>query len=687
MESSVAAPVQATAGRERAYVVAADVAGEAAPFDGGCGHGGAECLSSPSDWPHLPTDFRLQLQVLDYVVQQGQQLQRLAEQQQTARTQFATFKKDFGLQQERAQKQLSDQLESFKGEFRDLRRGLQQIMVTMEASTTKQAPLFQCQHPSSPNGSEQLPFNGITPTDASMLNAGGFGERGPQQGAPGLRGDSPSTVMGKKACDNQPAAQVRAKPRTDPGPRSPCQNCLMPFVTSSVFEGICATVIIANAITIGIAAHYSIVQAIDTSYQTPLAMQRFLNVVGYVFVTFYTSEAMLKIFVFRLRYFVGTEWKWNCFDFVLVLTAFSEIVADVLDFGYGGSNMTWMRLLRLMKMLKMLRVVRVMRFFRELRMMLSSIIGSFGTLLWSILMLSLLTYIFGLCFLNAVTGYLEDTPRQEISEETMSLINDYWSSVFQSTVTLYMAVTGGSDWEPLAKPIRQTGDFYYMLFLFYIAFSAVAVLNVLTGMFVDTAMKVADVDEGNVHEEVMEKEAPFIDNFRQFLNKKDIAGHNTVAWEDIRRNINHPAVKAFVKALELDNADMKRVYSMLKAKSDAYDNKVEIDEFIAACSKVKGDQKGIGMLSLMSDTRRYMAQMSLFMQYTEERMDEQHRLFEMLGAPNSTVKSLAERLVQNRCLPVQWECDAEMRRTLFRNGGERSMATSDFSGSFNGSQF
>jgi len=251
-------------------------------------------------------------------------------------------------------------------------------------------------------------------------------------------------------------------------------------------------------------------------------------------------------------------------------------------------------------------------------------------------------------------------------------MGNYWSSVSASTITLYMAVTGGSDWEPLAKPIQEAGDLYYYLFLFYIAFMAVAVLNVLTGMFVDTAMKVADADDGNVMEEILEHDAQDIDNFREFLLTLNENGRNSILWEDVSekghllQNNQKPVVSNFLKALEIEVTDMRRVFKLLEAKNGHDDRSVDVEEFIMGCSKVKGDQKGIDMLSLMSDTKKYMVQLGLLMEYSEERFDELHGLFEKFGVDKSSTRSLEERLKTHGCLPAHWHSAVERPRAYSR---------------------
>merc|ERR1719149_373861 len=195
-------------------------------------------------------------------------------------------------------------------------------------------------------------------------------------------------------------------------------------------------------------------------------------------------------------------------------------------------GVTWLRVLRIVKTLKLLRVIRVMRFFQVLRLMVSSIAGSMSTLFWSILMISIMMYMFGLCFLNAITVFLNDN--KDIEPPVMEGITLYWSSVPQAMMTLFWAVTGGADWEPLAGPIRTADGFFYSLFFFYIAFAAFAVLNVLTGMFVMQADEVAQADEENVVGELM--------------NRHEVPNGPTLALQ---------------KALEIEHADCQRVFGMM----------------------------------------------------------------------------------------------------------------------------
>jgi len=290
---------------------------------------------------------------------------------------------------------------------------------------------------------------------------------------------------------------------------------------------------------------------------------------------------------------------------------------------------------------------------RPLRMMLASIIGSFTTLLWSLLMMSLIMYIFGLCFMQGVAGYLQEKQSEEIPEDTLDGIISYWSSVHQSTITLYMAVTGGSDWEPLAEPIREVGPIYYTLFLGYIAFFMIAVLNVLTGMFVDTAMKVGESDSAAVLEQIEESSHQQVDNLRSFLQSLDTEQTNTITWDAVQSNVKAEPMEDFLHVFQMNLGEMKHVYQSVEMVRG--EGEVDIIDFVAGCAKIMSDHETVEMMLMMISQRRLANQVCQLMEYTDERMTEMHEIFKAWGAPVSSVEGLGPRLARVHCLPRHWE--------------------------------
>merc|ERR1719238_2003818 len=64
----------------------------------------------------------------------------------------------------------------------------------------------------------------------------------------------------------------------------------------------------------------------------------------------------------------------------------------------------------------------------------------------------------------------------------------HYGSVGSTVWTLLGAVTGGYDWSDVAEPVASINVFYKLTFLAYILFVFFAVLNILTGIFVNVAI-------------------------------------------------------------------------------------------------------------------------------------------------------------------------------------------------------
>merc|ERR1719326_2539993 len=74
---------------------------------------------------------------------------------------------------------------------------------------------------------------------------------------------------------------------------------------------------------------------------------------------------------------------------------------------------------------------------------------------------------------------------QEDGQDSIELTR-YYGSLARSMLTLFEAISGGVDWDELVVPlIDDISPFCAVLFVMYIAFCTLAMLNVVTGVFVD----------------------------------------------------------------------------------------------------------------------------------------------------------------------------------------------------------
>ncbi|CAK0910778.1 unnamed protein product [Prorocentrum cordatum] len=384
----------------------------------------------------------------------------------------------------------------------------------------------------------------------------------------------------------------------------------------------------------GVEAHLTMAHALEhAGLQTDWKPATWLYALQMSFTAFYTVELsiFLRLIVHRHHFFTCANKYWNLFDVVVVLTALYETASGFISFdAYVSIKVAWLRLLRLLKVLKMFRLIRLLRFFRELRTMLASLMGCALALCWSCAVLISLKYLFGLVVIQGLSGYLLDTPLDKMDEATVEGIAAYWGSVPEATLTLYKATTGGSDWSDLASPIREasasSGYVYYLLFLLYVAFFMIALMNVLTGIhlmltrepatvlarakrtkqrecptrsdrckrvgrvFVDAAIKCRDKDNEEMTDLVLEdaRSEDKIGHFKEFLleqmGERGSSNGRRFSWSVVSDHRLKAPVKEFFKSLHIDYSEARKIFKVLKMEGHAdNDVGVDVEEFLQVC--------------------------------------------------------------------------------------------------------
>lgn len=177
---------------------------------------------------------------------------------------------------------------------------------------------------------------------------------------------------------------------------------------------------------------------------------------------------------------------WNWLDFILILQGLMELCS----MGQGAHSNSFLRTLRLLRVAKVLRIFRVIKFFTQLHLIITALVGSVMHLVWSMLVFAILFFIFSLYLCSGVATYLDSDDGVDSKESDALLMS--FGSVQSSFLSLYMTVTGGSDWSDYFDAMAPTS--LQPAFLFFVAFSQIALLNIVTGIFVDNAMKVAQPD-------------------------------------------------------------------------------------------------------------------------------------------------------------------------------------------------
>jgi len=412
-----------------------------------------------------------------------------------------------------------------------------------------------------------------------------FQTRGAAQAPVGLKTDPDNY----KSTGSRFSSAGKQKKRSTKSQRPPATGPVADFVRGRRFELLCAVVITANGLFIGISSDYAMNHLEQRKISWVVAFEAF-------FCVFYVIEVVLRMRVQGRSYFYepeGDNWRWNLFDVFLVVVS----IYDQFDnFGLMASNvanMSFLRIMRLLKMMKLLRMVRLMRMFRELRLILNSVMGSMKSMMWSLLLMSTIAYIFGICFLQACTKALQEG---NLSQKSVSAITEYWCSVEKSMLSLYMASTGGQDWAAIAQPLEEVGGVFYFLFLIYIAFFLFVVTNTLTSLFVEMTMASSDQDQQMTIQLQLEKQGEYVARMQQMYDEMDEDEDGLISYEEFIKHIDQPEMVAFTSNLDIDVNEAREFFLVL---SNHGNRPVNLETFVEGCIKLKGLAKSMDLMDLV----------------------------------------------------------------------------------------
>jgi len=315
---------------------------------------------------------------------------------------------------------------------------------------------------------------------------------------------------------------------------------------------------------------------------------------------FYTFEVFIKLIVHRAYFFCNDDLSWNLFDFFLVTVGAIDLLLRSALQGSNPSNsgsvkVIFLRVLRVLRLARILRGLKALRFFAELRLMLSCLSHSVQSLFWSIVMLVFIFYIFGLIFVQGIVSYIQDE-KDVILDEDLHDILAMYGSVEQTMLTLYMASTGGNDWAIYYKALQPNFSKYVLLF--FVSFIQIALLNILTGIFVENALKSAEPDLEEKAKEFRKKEIVDAEVLFRVCKDMGLGAEHSISRVEFAEAFCGNKLRAYMSVLGLRFDDPYALYELMIMTSEAEGEELKQEDFVTGCIRLKGNASNMDMYLL-----------------------------------------------------------------------------------------
>jgi len=362
------------------------------------------------------------------------------------------------------------------------------------------------------------------------------------------------------------------------------------IVDSNHFEFFFAALIISNSIFVGVQ-----VDLPSTSNESPA-----MAIFGFqmLYALCFTVELIMRVCA-EGRYFLhwmSPSFMWNCLDVVVVFTSLFEIFfeslhilleSDSSNIPQGLSNVRVVRILRIVRLIRVVRIARVLRFIHALRTFIYSIIATLKALVWAMLLLLMIMYVFGILLTQAVQEYC-DEQMDEFYCNGRGALSRHWGNLFKSMFTLFKSISGGLSWDEAVFPMHKVGPLWVVCFTAYISFTYLAVLNVVTGIFCQSAIETAQQNEDlAVQIQIANKQA-YIDRIMKVFKTIDDDASGAITKEELQEHLEDPDMEAVFSSLEIETADAETLFALLDADGG---NEIEVDEFVKGLMRLRGNAK------------------------------------------------------------------------------------------------
>jgi hypothetical protein len=362
----------------------------------------------------------------------------------------------------------------------------------------------------------------------------------------------------------------------------PRSGCLAEFVTGPVLEGmVCAAIFLNCAF---------MVYATDVEIQNLGSSIQFLSIGNWFFQVVYTIELTMKLVVHRQWFFWNDSWKWNAFDCALVIAGFVTL-------SQGNSPAGAWRILRLLRIGRAMKALRIMSHLKQLNALLTCLHGSLSGLFWSLLMLFIVYALFSLFLMQIIIGHLEETG-DSLEDSNFHAL---FASVEESVLTLYKASTGGDDWSVAYSVIEETGFWGSATYLSFVAFVQFALINIITGIFVESAMSVLTLNPEMLAMEHNRKELENATKLEQLCIRVDADESGKLTQDEFEDSLRKKQLPMLLTMLGLPQHHVVELFRHMAL--DADDRKVEIGAFVKGCMLLKGAATNFDLHMLQSEFR------------------------------------------------------------------------------------
>ena len=292
----------------------------------------------------------------------------------------------------------------------------------------------------------------------------------------------------------------------------------------------------------------------------------------FAFLCFYTVEIGLKLFVYGRWFFTNKYRAWHWFDLLLVVVSIAEqfiLLHAQLNLAWSSveapPRLLYLRALRALRIVKVLRIFRSLAYFQEMRLMLLMVAGSVVSLFWCMVMILCTLYIWSILIMQLLLLNLESSVNSDSTSDVhMISLNQMFSTVRRTSITLFQATTGGTDWATVYDLLSPHGGLLSLVFLSCIVFFVLVTWNIVTSTFVQKAVSLAQPDPDSLMYDQLRDKMLISKELDDLFSELSTNDSRSISWNELRNLEKKAELRNWLEARNINVKDVTQFCELVQ---------------------------------------------------------------------------------------------------------------------------
>eukprot|EP00927_Polykrikos_kofoidii_P009784 TRINITY_DN14100_c0_g1_i1.p1 TRINITY_DN14100_c0_g1~~TRINITY_DN14100_c0_g1_i1.p1 ORF type:complete len:611 (-),score=83.08 TRINITY_DN14100_c0_g1_i1:2-1834(-) len=444
------------------------------------------------------------------------------------------------------------------------------------------------------------------------------------------RAQSPPTDGAQEVCEGKapnPPTKLRI---SQSGTASSAETPLVPnrslgkIVRGRIFEMSAQLMIVLCAVNIGFQGHWAL---LHIGEKPPASFETIDLVLSSIFTTELVARVLAEGSSFL--HHRTPDFYWNLCDSVVVTISWFGLL-----FQAGASTVGIMRTIRMARMIRLIRICRVMRGFSALRVIVLGVMNSSRMMLWALFLLSLIMFIFGTTIMHLLEEHFVELmrPNEQFgdtmsrlkatdpsTEENVRFLLSSFGSLQATIMTLWLSATSGFDWGETFFALFQRSKLCGVVFMMWMAFAILCVLNIITGVFVESASKLTLMDKDVAYVEDFESRKRWAAEARELFNEIDTDHSDTIDVQEFVTASKDLRVQALFRKVGVDVGayNARGLFALFDFHNDGI---LEADVFFEGLQQLHGTAKSIDMVHMKLESRKVQQQVQSLRDLVREKL-------------------------------------------------------------------